>query len=62
MRVKQIGNLLPDLPGFKNRTAGRIYDVTGISPTVNCCGGGNREPIILEIVYEQQKTGDASPE
>jgi hypothetical protein len=59
MRVIQIGNLLPDLPNFKNRTAGRIYDADGVSPTVNCCGGGNREPMIIEIIYEQQEADEA---
>jgi hypothetical protein len=39
-KVIQVGNLYPDLPNFKNRTAGRVYDVTGISPTISCCGGG----------------------
>lgn len=28
--------------------AGNVYDVDGISPTINTCGGGNREPLILE--------------
>ena len=32
--VKQVGNLYPDTPRFKNRTAGRVYDVEGISPTI----------------------------
>lgn len=47
-KVIQVGNLFPDLPNFKNRTAGRVYSERGISPTINCCGGGNREPMILE--------------
>ena len=42
----QIGNIAPDTPTFKNRTHGRIYDINGISPTLNCSGGGSREPII----------------
>jgi hypothetical protein len=38
-KVMQVGNLFPDLPNFKNRTAGRVYSKEGISPTINCCGG-----------------------
>jgi hypothetical protein len=33
--------------------AGNIWDKEFISPTVTTCGGGNREPMIMEIVYEQ---------
>jgi DNA (cytosine-5)-methyltransferase 1 len=46
--IKQLGNIYPDTPKFKNRTMGRIYDVGGLSPTINCCGGGDREPKIFE--------------
>lgn len=28
--------------------AGNVYDVDGIAPTINTCGGGNREPLIIE--------------
>ena len=42
-KVIQVGNLFPDLPNFKNRTAGRVYSEKGISPTINCCGGGGIE-------------------
>lgn len=38
--VKQVGNLYPNTPRFKNRTAGRVYDINGISPCINTCGGG----------------------
>ena len=47
-RVMQVGNLYPDTDNFKNRTMGRIYSADGLSPTINCCGGGDREPKILE--------------
>ena len=47
----QVGNLYPDTPCFKNRTAGRVYDAEGISPTINTCqGGGGKIPVI--VVYE----------
>lgn len=47
-RVIQVGNIWPDTEKFKNRTMGRVYDTAGISPTINCCGGGDREPKIVE--------------
>lgn len=34
--------------------AGNVYGIDGIAPTLNCMGGGNREPLIL-IKDEQQK-------
>ena len=46
-RVMQVGNLYPDTDNFKNRTMGRIYSADGLSPTINCCGGGDREPKVL---------------
>lgn len=45
--VMQIGNIYPDLPNFKNRTSGRVYDIRGLSPCINTCGGGQREPKII---------------
>jgi DNA (cytosine-5)-methyltransferase 1 len=51
-QVIQVGNIYPDLPKFKNRTAGRVYDINGISPCINTCKGGHREPKI--IVYEDK--------
>lgn len=46
-KVEQIGNIYPDTENFKNRTMGRVYTDEGISPTINCCGGGDREPKII---------------
>ena len=46
-KVKQIGNLVDDSNRkFKNPQTGRIYDTDGLSPTVNTCQGGGREPKI----------------
>ena len=39
-RVIQLGNLIPDTENFKNKQAGRVYSINGISPTLNTCGGG----------------------
>lgn len=52
-RVIQLGNLIPDTENFKNKQAGRVYSVSGISPTLNTCGGGQREPRI--IVNEEDR-------
>lgn len=49
IRIKQLGNLLT----FKNRKnpdAGRIYDVSGLSPTLNSMGGGHRQPFVIDDV------------
>lgn len=34
--------------------AGMVYAPVGLCPTINTMGGGNREPMILEI-YEKQE-------
>lgn len=46
-KVEQVGNIYPDTENFKNRTMGRVYSDSGLSPTINCCGGGDREPKII---------------
>ena len=40
-RVKQIGNIAKENT-FTNPQIGRVYDVNGISPTINTFQGGNR--------------------
>lgn len=45
-KIMQIGNICEDTAKFHNRTMGSVYHIEGISPTLNCCGGGNREPLI----------------
>ena len=50
-RVMQVGNIWPDTEKFKNRTMGRVYNPDGISPTINCCGGGDREPKIIQRAH-----------
>lgn len=47
-RIIQVGNIYPDTEQFKNRTSGRVYSSEGLSPTINCCEGGGREPMIVE--------------
>lgn len=54
-RVEQVGNIYPDTDTFKNRTMGRVYSNEGLSPTVNCCGGGDREPKVVINSYRIRK-------
>ena len=44
--IIQLGNLTKEY-NFKNPQIGRIYSSDGISPTLNTCGGGGREPKII---------------
>ena len=48
MEIKEIGNLKEGKQSWKSPQTGRVYDVTGISPTLNTCGGGGREVKIVE--------------
>ena len=45
--VKQIGNMDNDRENFENPQCGRVYDCEGLSPTINTCQGGQREPKII---------------
>lgn len=48
LKVEQVGNFVHN-PKRPNPSAGRVYDPNGLSPTLNTCMGGHREPsIILE--------------
>ena len=48
MEIKEIGNLKEGQQSWKSPQTGRVYDVTGISPTLNTCGGGGHEVKIAE--------------
>lgn len=54
--VNQIGNFCPTKTR-DNPNQGRIYDVEGLSPALNCMSGGNRQPFVL--VKEATKKGYA---
>lgn len=47
MEVKQIGNMDTDRENFENPQCGRVYDSSALSPTINTCQGGQREPKII---------------
>ena len=48
MEIKEIGNLKEGQQSWKSPQTGRVYDATGISPTLNVCGGGGHEVKIVE--------------
>ena len=52
--VKQVGNISEKNSRWDNPQTGRIYSVDGCSPTLNTCGGGQREPKILQVRDKQQ--------
>lgn len=45
--IKQVGNLIDTLSFGGNPQRGRVYSPDGVSPTVNCMGGGGLEPKVL---------------
>ena len=45
--VKQIGNCCPTRTR-DNPNQGRIYDTDVLSPSLNCMGGGNRQPFVID--------------
>lgn len=48
-QVIQVGNIVDDSNiGFKNPQRGRVYSPNGVSPALNCQGGGGRETKIIE--------------
>lgn len=53
-RIQQLGNWCPTKTR-KNPDQGRIYDPSGLSPTLNCMGGGNRQPFVT--VRENNRRG-----
>jgi DNA (cytosine-5)-methyltransferase 1 len=55
--IKQIGNIVNTTSFGGNPQRGRIYGTDGISPALNCVGGGGLEPKIL--VKEATKQGYA---
>lgn len=49
IKIIQLGNLFPDTDAFKNGTAGRVYSIEGLAPTIRTPTGGG---IIPQIVME----------
>ena len=59
-KVKQVGNLIDTESFGGNPHRGRVYDISGISPCLNCVWGGGLEPKIR--VKEATKQGYAEAE
>lgn len=53
-REKRLGNLFGATGG---NYAGNVYDKDYLAPALNTCGGGYREPIIVECVEEYECHG-----
>ena len=51
MEVKVIGQMDNSID-HTFESANRVYDVCGVAPTINTCGGGGLQPKILESVNE----------
>lgn len=51
-KVKQIGNYDTEST-WDNPQTGRVYSADGISPTLNTCSGGDRQPKIVEPQIKQ---------
>ena len=48
-QIKQLGNVFPTKTR-DNPNQGRVYDENGLSPALNCMGGGNRESCVVEPI------------
>lgn len=60
MKVKQIGNVMPTSTR-DNPNHGRVYDISGICPTLtNISGGGGRQPMI--VIERERKDNIADSE
>lgn len=57
-KIIQIGNIRKGTQKFNNPQTGRVYSIDGISPTINTCQGGEREPKVMvsnmKIVCERR--------
>lgn len=45
--VRQVGNISDCNGTWNNPQVGRVYDVSGCSPTLNTCSGGGHEPKVI---------------
>lgn len=58
IKLTRIGNLYGDDRG--TGFAGNVWDAEGLAPAITTMGGGNRQPIIIELVrYEKSKTDNS---
>lgn len=52
--VRQVGNISDCNGAWDNPQVGRIYDVSGCSPTLNTCSGGGHEPKVITGLVKNQ--------
>ena len=45
-RLKVIGRMNHNMD-HTHEAQNRVYDISGLSPTINTCGGGNLQPMIM---------------
>lgn len=52
--VRQVGNISDCNGAWDNPQVGRVYDVSGCSPTLNTCSGGGHEPKVITCLVKNQ--------
>ena len=57
-KIIQLANLKEDTANFNNPQTGRVYSIQGISPTLNTCQEGERQPKV--VVMNNDKKTDIS--
>lgn len=50
----EVGNLVPQTGKWKSPQRGRVFSPEGISPSMDTCSGGNREPKIIDDTYKDR--------
>lgn len=58
-KTMQIGNIMKGASGWDNPSVGRVYDQKGLSPTLNSCTGGGRQPYIIVRCDDEKKDTDS---
>lgn len=61
MEVKVIGQM-DNTIDHTFESANRVYDDKGLSPTINCCGGGGLQPKIIVAMRGRYKDGSGKTE
>ena len=54
-RLIEVGNIVPQTGKWKSPQRGRVFSPEGISPSMDTCSGGNREPKIIDDIYKDRE-------
>lgn len=54
-KIIQLGNIRDGTKSFSDPQTGRIYSMYGISPTINTCQSGGKEPKIVVVDKSEVK-------